>query len=192
MRGVTASGSGLVAVGSTGSEETADAAVWTSPDGATWLRVPHNDAAFGGKGDQGMIDVTVGGPGLVTVGWDYPDTPDPEPNAAVWTSPDGDTWSRVTHDEALFGGEGWQSMTSVTEHESCLVAVGYDGPLLDIDAAVWTSVDGFAWSRVPHDESVFGGEGDQRMFDIVAGGPGLVAVGSGARNAAVWESTTEP
>jgi hypothetical protein len=33
------------------------------------------------------------------------------------------------------------------------------------------------WSLVFHDEAVFGGKGDHRMFDVAVGGPGLVAVG---------------
>ena len=43
----------------------------------------------------------------------------------------------------------------------------------DEHAAVWTSVDGITWSRVPHDEGVFGGddgEDDQRMNSVIAGG----------------------
>ena len=47
-----------------------------------------------------MRSVTVGGPGLVAVGlsgfeqlgWD----------AAVWTSPDGFTWSRMLNNQAVF------------------------------------------------------------------------------------------
>ena len=44
----------------------------------------------------------------------------------------------------------------------------------DGDAAVWTSVDGMSWSRVAHDEAVFGGVGgDQRMHSVTAGGSGF-------------------
>ena len=42
---------------------------------------------------------------------------------------------------------------------------------------MWTSADGITWSRVPHDESVFGGALTQEMNSVTAGGPGLVAVG---------------
>ena len=34
-----------------------------------------------------------------------------------------------------------------------------------------------AWLRVPHDEEVFGGDGDQLISSVTVGGPGLVAVG---------------
>jgi hypothetical protein len=190
MFSVTAGGPGLVAVGRDGPAVVGegDAAVWTSPDGFTWSRVPHNEGVFGGSGEQRMVSVTVGGPGLVAVGFDDPVGND-EPDAAVWTSPDGFTWSRVPHNEAVLGGASRQMMLSVTAGGPGLVAVGSDGhPHHDeraqrvdesaADAAVWTSPDGFTWSRVAHDEGVFGGSGEQRMVSVTVGGPGLVAVGS--------------
>lgn len=159
MTSVTVGGPGLVAVGSTGTADElflgeADAAVWTSHDGLVWSRLPHDEALLG----QGtMNSVTAGAPGLVAVGEDKDD-------AAVWTSVDGFTWSRVPHDEAVFGGPDLSSinfdavspasMASVTSGGPGLVAVGQDNG----DAAVWTSVDGLIWSRVPADEAVFGGE----------------------------------
>jgi len=192
IRGVTVGGPGLVAVGHSGE---GTAAVWTSVDGVTWSRVPHDEAVFGdageidaGAGGIGMESVTVGGPGFVAVGGpDWWDTGDQ--NAVVWTSVDGVTWSRVPDDEAVFGGTGPQRMMSVTAGGPGLVAVGYDEFFQDSEAVVWTSVDGVTWSRVPHDEAVFGGG---YMTSVTAGGPGLVAVGTGASDtdgdAAVWTS----
>ena len=202
---VTRGGPGLVAVGGqSGPEHERDedeAAVWTSVDGIIWFRVPHDEAVFGGEGQQQMMSVTAGGPGLVAVGWDTSgDTPD----AAVWTSVDGITWSRVPHDEAVFGGQGEQQMNGVTVGGPGLVAVGSDGflefdkgQLTDYDdftgvAAVWTSVDGLTWSRVPTEEAVFGGAGNQWMNAVTSSGSGLVAVGgdwsSAVHHAAVWTS----
>ncbi len=71
-----------------------------------------------------------------------------------------------------------QLMHSVTAGGPGLVAVGWDESGGDSDAAVWTSPDGITWSRVPHDEAVFGGEADAGMSTVTAGGPGLVAVGA--------------
>jgi len=102
--------------------------MWTSPDGITWFRVPHDEAVFGGEGEQAMNSVTAGGPGLVAVGLDGSGG---DPHVAVWTSSDGITWSRVTHDEAVFGGV----MRSVTLGGPGLVAVGFDGSGGDPDAA---------------------------------------------------------
>jgi hypothetical protein len=197
MWSVTVGGPGLVAVGREGSGGDADAAVWTSPDGIAWSRVPHDEAVFGGEGDEGdsggqeMSGVTVGGPGLVAVGWGGTGRAEHASyrDAAVWTSPDGITWSRVPQDEAVFGGERNQQMTSVAIGGPGLVAVGREGLRGETNAAVWTSSDGITWSRVPHDEAVFGGEGWQAMTSVTAGGPGLVAVGSDQGfDGAVWTS----
>ncbi len=199
MFGVTVGGLGLVAVGVTdGWLGDGDAAVWTSPDGVRWSRVPHDETVFGGANSQTMWDVTVGGPGLVAVGWDGQGILDdnPDVDAAIWTSVDGVTWSRIPHDEEVFGA-AW--MNSVTVGGPGLVAVGgTDGYWTDGDAVVWTSVDGLTWSRVPHDETVFGGVDSQVINDVTVGGPGLVAVGqdggigpwdnNGDTNAAVWTS----
>jgi len=183
MLSVTAGGPGLVAVG-WDELEGADhrAAVWTSPDGITWSRIPHDAAVFGGEPVAVLWSVTAGGPGLVAVGSAEDHV------AAVWTSVDGVTWSRVPHDDAVFP-PGW--MSSVTVGGPGLVAVG---SAEDDVAAVWTSPDGITWSRVPHDAAIFGGEGNQRtMNSVAAGGPGLVAVGDhrtggGWVYAAVWTS----
>ena len=166
MLSVTVGGPGMVAVG----EDDGDVGVWTSTDGVSWSRIPYEEDVFGGTGPS---RVTVGGPGLVAVGAD-------DGRMAVWTSVDGVKWSRVAHDEAVFGDA---SVFSVTEGGPGLVAVGSTEPgdnrsmPFNVDAVVWTSVDGFTWSRVPHDETVFGGEENQQINDVTVGGPGLVAVG---------------
>ena len=54
------------------------------------------------------------------------------------------------------------------------MAVGFQVSGGGEDAAVWTSPDGINWTRVPHDENVFGG--GKVMVAVAAGGP-LVAVG---------------
>ncbi len=163
-----------------------------------WSRVPPDEAVFGGEGDQRIVSVTTGGPGLVAVGSDGglgPWVSGSDTDAAVWISPDGFTWSRVAHDEAVFGGEDGQVMSAVIAGGPGLVAVGWDGQGIladspELDAAIWTSVDGYTWSRVPHEDAVFGGAWIEA---VTVGGPGLVAVGgtggySVAGDAAVWTS----
>jgi hypothetical protein len=179
---VTAGGPGLVAVG----EGDQGALVWTSVDGLSWSRVPHDEAVFGltlGDGNA-MTGVTAGGPGLVAVGSDglNSDAPTGRARAVVWTSVDGFTWSRLAHDEAVFGGEGDQGMFDVTVGGPGLVAVGED----DQGAPVWTSADGITWSRIPPDETFFGRW--VRIFDVTVGGPGLVAFGNDDLGAAAWAS----
>ena len=146
MHSVTVGGPGLVAVGL--AYQGSAAAVWTSVDGISWSRVPHDESVFGESvfGRVEMSSVTVGGPGLVAVGFDGA-VQGVRGNAVVWTSPDGISWSRVPHDAAIFGG-GWVSMNSVTVGGPGLVAVGSDwmGDDKDGRATVWTSVDGISWS----------------------------------------------
>ena len=86
MWDVIAAGPGLVGVGAGDSGPV----VWISADGVTWSRVPSDGEVFEAA-DAGMFRVTEGGPGLVAVGWDMSEDPD----ATVWTSADGITWSRV-------------------------------------------------------------------------------------------------
>ncbi len=113
------------------------------------------------------------------------------PNGAAWTSVDGITWSRVPHDEAVFGGDASNWISSVSATGAGIVAVGSAGE----DAAVWTSPDGVTWSRVRHDEEVFGGRPEGSMSTVIAGGPGLVAVGysgwEGDNDATVWIARVE-
>jgi len=189
MLGVTAGGPGLVAIGTDSSGGDKDVAVWTSSDGLVWFRVPHEETIFGGTYDQVMSAVTVGGPGLVAVGYEWSGE---DWNAAVWTSADGLTWSRMPGDESVFGGPGDQLMAGVTAGGPGLVAAGTDASGGDEDVAVWTSADGLTWERVPHDETIFGGPGRQSLWAVTVGGPGLVAIGyassGGDVDAAVWTS----
>jgi hypothetical protein len=182
MGRVIVGGPGLVAVGGVEGDDDWAAAIWTSPDGLTWTRVPHDDVVLG---EAGMQDVTVGGPGLVAVG-------DVESGAAVWTSVDGTIWTRVPHDPAVFGTNSDLSMSAVTAGGPGLVAVGLDwSGGSTADAVIWTSVDGFVWDRVPHDEDLFGGVGNQAAVSVAVVGTRVVAVGverSSDIDAAVWTS----
>jgi len=184
--GLAVGGPGLVVAGSDYSGGDGEAAVWVSSDGTVWSRLARQ-AAFGGLGDHWMAAVTSTGAGLVAVGAECAGD---ECDGAAWTSVDGLTWSRVVHDEAVFGGDGDQVISGVTSAGGGLVAVGRDESGGDLDGAVWISVDGLTWSRVAHDEAVFGGPLDQRMWEVVAGGPGLVAIGEydtgGDRDGAMW------
>ena len=191
MMAVTVGGPGLVAAGYESSDAFLVAAVWTSPDGVTWSRVPHDDAVFGSASGPTALridSVTAGGPGLVAVGSEFSDAAGLD--AAVWTSPDGVSWSRVPHDDAIFGGYNNQVMEWVVAGGPGLVAVGWDLSGADGEPAVWTSADGLTWTRVSG--PVAPSAGDQTMLSVVAGGPGLVAVGSeyvsAGSDAAAWTS----
>ncbi len=180
MHGVTAGGPGFVAVGRSGTA----AAVWGSLDGLRWTRASHDAEIFGddNSGDPAAFSmgaVTAFGDRLVAVGGFGSGLLGPI-EAAVWTSSDGRSWSRVTPDSATFGGA---VMSDIAVAGPGLVAVGFDG----VNSEAWTTADGLSWARVPH-SLAFGGT---RMQAVAAGSSGIVAVGSDARGgvAAVWTSS---
>ena len=194
VRDLTAGGPGLVAIGFDTSGDDWDAVVWTSADGLAWTRVPDTNDVFGGPGMQVAHGMVASERGIVAVGVETDEEGDQD--VAVWTSPDGLTWMRVPHDEDVFGGEGNQAAHAVTHGDFGFVAAGYDAELAgggaDFDAAMWVSPDGERWSRVPHDEATFGGPDWQGTDTVIAGGPGLVALGwsedDGPYDVVVWSS----
>lgn len=185
MLDVTAGGPDLVAVGQrAGIDELSDAAVWTSPDGITWSPVDDQAEALGGAGSQRIETVIAAGPGFVAVGSD-------ETDGAVWTSTDGRAWSRVPDPDGVLGGPGDQRIEDIVARPGGLVAVGGDSDETQGDIAVWLSSNGLDWTRVPTDEALAPGTG-QIALGVAAGGPGLVMVGLAEYRdssvAAVWTS----
>ena len=148
INGVTTGGAGLVAVGTTTSHHLDEpkwspAAVWTSPDGATWQRVAHDDEVFGVDDDATISDVVATDRALIAVGtrvlgWEDP--LDMRFVGTVWTSPDGLTWTRLADEDGTFSGDGHTSLASITVGPHGLVAVGAvgagEGSTI---GAVWTS-----------------------------------------------------
>jgi len=169
-----------------------DAAFWTSVDGATWMRVPHDESIFGGDGLWVAEDVIAGGPGYVAVGWGGPRVEPMDIDAAVWTSTNGEQWNRIT-DEDLTDTAPGAAMYSIANTGNGLVAVGMvvegDAATGRVEPAVWTSVDGLEWERVPQGEWALGG----RMYSVASSEHGLTAVGvveeENGLAGAVWTSS---
>ncbi len=180
----TSSGGDVVAVGAAKVVGDTDPAVWLSADaGATWQRV--DPFTMHETGNQLMHGVTDASGSLWAFGHNATGL---SLDAAVWQSGDGRIWTRLS--AGSFDGSGHEEMLSGTAFQEGLVVVGYDTSSSgDRDAAVWVETGG-SWSRVT--DSSLGGVGDQWMNGIVAGGPGLVAVGvdssGGDDSAAVWTS----
>ena len=189
MNGVTSWEGGFVAVGADGSDIGRNAAVWVSADGLEWSRVVDPDG-LDNDGWQSMNAVVAGGRGFVAVGTSAPGLH--KDDAAVWTSVDGQHWSRVADDSGVFTGSGDHQMLDVVVGGPGFVAVGSVGSVDEGVAAVWTSQDGLVWSRSDHDDGVFGGAGWQFMASVTLSGAGLVAVGGDGSgddlDAAVWMS----
>src|SRR3954470_3460132 len=187
-------GAGFIVVGSDTSSGSEDAAVWLSPDGNTWNKVP--SAPLGGPGKQSMnrVSSTSTNVGLLGVG-STTDTDDGTQDGAIWSSTaGGNNWTLQPVGE--LGGPGDQEVLRVTVLKSGIttgfVAVGTSTLNGDSDAAVWTSVDGQTWVRVPDPDGVLGGDGNQGMTDVQQVDDLLVAGGfdtGDGLDAAIWTSS---
>lgn len=162
----------------------------------SWRRIEGQ----GALANAWLTSITEAGPGLVAGGYVKGGTrEDWTMEAAVWVSADGETWERID-DPAVFGNTITDDslVTGVMATEDGVVALGYEGyerrmwtspdgydwaqldewPYLTMSGPtggdrVWLSVDGVAWYESRHI-----GDGFLDAYNVVAGGPGFVAVGS--------------
>jgi len=193
MRGLTAGGPGVVAVGVTGAADgRPHAAVWLSPYGRDWQRAA-DDPSFDGawmnavtRTDAGLL-VAVGGALRATGGVD----------AAIWTSSDGETWSRgvaTVEDglnagavEPVHDGRPAAGLAAVADLPAGgLLALGATCPEPDgpCSGAQWTSVDGHGWTSEPSAALAEGMPAAAVTFE-----GGVVAVGQSGDEAAAWTTT---
>ena len=168
---VTAGGPGYVAVGydiSGGFPQVpADASIVTSGDGSTWTPV----AANPGFKAATMGGVAAAGATLVVVGQASNGAP------AVWTSSDGQTWSRA----ATSGLPTDAEVRDVAGGGPGVIAVGREGG----NAASWTSTDGRTWRQGPPSGALAGA----RMLHIVTTSRRFIAVGTVSDGSgAAWTS----
>ena len=154
------------------------AALWTSEDGRTWARVPHDRALFGER--SGVYELTVFGDRVLAYGLRCADV---TCSGVIWSSTDGTVW------EEAYVAEGFD-VSAIETGPDGLVAVGAAASDSGSYAAVWTSSDGMSWQPVPHDPDVFGdGIGTEaRMVDVALGTDGWVAVGNDGTQPVLWFS----
>jgi DNA-binding SARP family transcriptional activator len=188
IRGVTWTGSTIVAVGYSRRHRDDDPAFWTSSDSQSWAL--HDPANLARPGDQQMSAVTTFHGLIVAVGFGE-STEDRD--AAIWFSRDGGLdWSAVPDPENVLGGIGDQQINDVVTGGPGLVAVGQETTIGgDENAAVWVSTDGIHWTRVEDPTGAFGGVGAQQMSAIAASGTVLIAAGSDVGSTtvgAIWMS----
>lgn len=122
--------------------ESTIASLVTTTDGESWgFGLPDSAALFD---SSGIADVIPGGEGLLAVG----SSPGGEfvPTAAVFTSPDGLAWRRLTPRTEAFNDAVMMAIAAVGDG---YVAVGGDFFQTGLMTA-WTSPDGFSWTRSPH------------------------------------------
>lgn len=177
------------------------ATAWTSKNGTEWTRVAHDDAVFGANGGQTIMkSVATTESRMVAVG-EVASSNTEGPTAAVWTSTDGQSWTRLPHDNAVFGRrDGFTTMNAISTEKDGMVAVGATEDVRGgdgLNAVVWISTDGSTWSRVGHDEAVFGSQAakSSEMWSVVPRRSTIIVAGNSLLRgtdtlvAAVWTAT---
>jgi hypothetical protein len=149
---VVEGGDGLLAAGaSPGGEFVPTAAVFTSPDGLRWRRV----TPLGGPDydDKLIEDMAHIGDRFIAVGGDAFQTG----LMTAWVSPDGLEWRRVPHPpETTDPSVAHMTGQAITVADGHIWVSGrdFDARRSEPQAipALWRSVDGEAWERVPLDD----------------------------------------
>jgi hypothetical protein len=143
--------------------------LWLRAPGASWARVSADTAVFPVPSHYSSIrSVVRSGDRLVAVGRDGPDN-------AVWTSTDGRAWARRADSAAGFADGRVDALTALGD---LLVGAGTVPTAAGALAAVWTSADhGDTWQAADPGDPAFSVRDVTQIFDVTAGGPGLVAVG---------------
>jgi len=146
------------------------------PDaGVEWAPVPDPTGEFT---NAVIVSIVAGPNGLVAVG-------NVREGIGVWTSVDAITWSRVPHDEAIFGpgDDRGVNVSAAAAGEPGIVVLGHSWKEDVQTPLAWFSPDGLAWTRVPLADATTDGPAIE-MTAVSAGGPGFVAVG--------WACDTSP
>ncbi len=140
-----------------------DAAIWQSPDGRTWERIPTTDNALA---DSQIDAVAAFGDRIVAVGRARAGDADPGDGAPiVWTSDDGRDWRRAPN-----GGLDGGAQLDLAGGPGGFVAWAGQGS----GSALYWSADGVAWTPASTGASFDG----VSVRAIGARGDGFVAVGS--------------
>jgi hypothetical protein len=146
---------------------------------------PPVTAPFSGPGNQYIMAMTAYGDGFVAVGEDF--RSDAMVNGAIWSSPDGASWTRL---DTARNDLTESVLDFVATDARQLVAIGHlrtgDNASDGQDRIAWISDDGMRWQRVI--PPPFGRD----EIDGLTGGPtGFVAWGRGTSgNAVIYESPT--
>jgi hypothetical protein len=162
--GLAATDSAIVAVGGTDISAGAPGLAWRSTDGYHWTRQATPGLAAGAP-----QAVTARDSGFVAVGVNANDT-----GSAVWSSPDGSSWTEVSKQEAFQANGAPLRMAAVAPTVAGLVAVGWVSDGGNGSAVVWQSTDGSKWQRKNAIPSFSGA----KMDGVTEGPIELVAVGT--------------
>ncbi len=180
-------GGDVVAVGATngGVHDNPRTSTWVSAGGGPLVEKPSGLGLYGGEDAIGVGPATAGTPGFLIVGARV--DRDGGAGAAVWTSPDGVTFTLRDADPALESGDaGGTAITAAAPAYGGFIAVGSltppDSRLAARDPLAWTSSDGATWQRVTFPRTA----ADDPLINVVQAGNGMVAVGTDGRRFVEW------
>ena len=139
-------------------------AAWWSADGGVWERVPLGDD-FGR--DAGVAQVAAGPDGFAAVGMNGD-------KAAIWTSPDGRSWTPV---DAVRAGLVKGSVNSIARDDRGWIAVGTRNDRPSHDGAIWRSRDLDSW-RLVGDQAPLKGPEEVEPWEIVPFAGGYLLTGN--------------
>ena len=192
IRAIAYGAGGFVAVGrGQGQGPVPVAAVWASADGHTWAKVESanvfgsSDVLRGGR-VPGLNDVVAWDSGYVAVGSAFALSGDVV--GAVFTSPDGRSWTKARGDDLLDASEP----STVTTWSGGLALGANVRGSGGSHPVVWTSDDGSAWVPLDATDPVRGvAPLDETLSGLLGVGRRLIGVGSassadGPGLAGVW------
>jgi hypothetical protein len=172
---VTSNGTGFVAVGSVIADGAPKGAIWTSPDGGSWMAqaVDAPNETFLHVGHVGTALVAISSQcagGGECVG------------SSFWSSPDGTTWTEQGDYQDM------SYLVALANGPFGVAVVGADWstgyPQNPADVAAYVSADGTTWTRSPNGAGMTAAT----MGAVATGGPGLVALGNTGPNLTAWSS----
>ena len=163
--------------------------LWFSADGETWETV---DGGPGGPldrtGEESVQAIAPYKDGFVAVGWRDVDG---DQDGMAWLSPDGVTWEEA--EAPTLGGEGRQSLQSVTEFNGIVVAGGF---VTDERGqgrpVIWRSADGKAWGNpsapLPVHDNNRNAAADMSVVSLTVAGNEVLAAGGDDWRPHLWHT----
>lgn len=171
IQDVAWSGGVLVAVGYDDSDPggARTTRIWTSRDGEAWTVLPEDTIP-----PKIRLNAVMGtANGFLAAG--AATTDDGRERGVMWRSNDGATWAPAIGDDAAFGDT---ALSDIVDTGAGLIGLAMDAANPSGSRpALWRSDDGTRWASIALADDAFGSD-VAAVAQIIAGGPGYIAVGA--------------
>ncbi len=184
LHDVSATSSGYVAVGGTGTAERETGVVWVSADGVNWTA--RKPVLPPGATSAGLRHVVLYGGYVVAAGTAR--TEDGTKAFGAVSDDNGASW-----EFSWFPADRASAVQDLAATPEGVVAVGWHGVPGAGDSAAWTSEDGLKWQRHTPSQGGLDGDGAQWLGAVAVSGGQVVALGRSTTYSAdhltLWRST---